>query len=104
MEQNQAWYKTALQNVRGDSLATITIVTILAGCSLLVAGVDPWKACGFPGTIYVLYGFRTLIDNGHKRKMARIEVEKIEAEYGKTVRMKTQKALERRRKRDGKPS
>lgn len=98
-----SWVKTALENVRGDSVATVAIVAIIVGSGLLYAGIDPWLACGFPGGICILYQIRSLFDNAHKRRMAGIEVEKIEAEYGKSVRLKTKRALERRQKRDGKP-
>lgn len=97
------WKQQALKNVSGDSVATVAIVAIIAGGGLLVTGFDPWIACGFPGTICVLYQLRSLFDNAHKRSLARIEVEKIEAEQGKAVRLKLQRALDRRQKRDGKP-
>lgn len=95
------WADQALKNVTGDSVATVAIVAILAGTALLFTGKDPWIACGFPGAVCILYQVRSLFDHRHKRNMAEIEVKRIEAEVGKTVSLKAQKALARRQVRDG---
>ena len=95
------WIEQALKNVTGDSVATVAIVAIAAGVSLLYGGFDPWIACGFPGGVCILYQVRSLFDHQFKRRMALIEVQKIEAEQGKATRNKANKALARRRGKDG---
>lgn len=95
-------WKKALENLKGDPSAGLAGLAIVAGFALLGAKLDPIYAFGFPGGIYVLYLSKGLFDNHHQRKMAEFDVQKLEAERGKPLKQKTQRALEKRRTRHGK--
>jgi hypothetical protein len=95
------WKAQAVQNVAGDSVATVAIVAIFAGTGLLYGGFEPWIACGFPGLMCILYQTRSLFDHRHKQRMAEIDVDRIDAEKGKATRERAKKALARRRGKDG---
>ena len=90
-------WKSAIENLKGDPSAGLAGLSIVAGIALLGLGYGPLIAIGFPGTIYVLYLFKGLLDNHHQRRMADFEVQKIEADRGQQIRHKTGRALERRR-------
>lgn len=100
-EPTTEWYAAAFKNLIGDAQGTIALSSMIVGSGLLVWGLPPLVACGFPGAIYIVYGLRTFIDNGHQRKLAEIEVRKIEAESGIKAKEKLRRSLERRQKRDG---
>lgn len=89
--------KSIADGLKGHPSELLAFGVIFLGCGLIAARVDTLIAVGFPGTIYLLYCFKSLLDNGHKRRIAEIEVQKIEAERGKAIQFKIDRALERRR-------
>lgn len=95
------FWKSAVENLRGDPGAGLAAIAIIAAIVLLGSGQDPRLGMGFPGTMYLLYLFKGLFDNHHERKMAEFEVRKIEAGRGQLIQRKTQRALERRRAQHG---
>lgn len=95
-------WKSAIENLKGDPSAGLAGLAIISGLALLGLGLEPIFAFGFPGGVYVLYLLKGLFDNQHERRMAEFDVQRLEAERGRPLRQKTQKALTRRRTKNGK--
>ena len=103
MSTEENWRRQAFENLKGRPKETLAAIALVVGGSLLAAGVDLWFAAGFPAVIFLLYAGFKLLDNRHQLRMAEIDVKKLEQVEGRRTAERAQRALERRRRSNGKP-
>lgn len=98
------WASAAFRNLKGHPTETLAVTCLLVGGGLLAAQFEYYIAVGFPGTMFAINCLMRVMGQNHDRRIAELEVQRLETLDGAAIRASARKALDaRRRKNDAKP-
>lgn len=93
------WAKLAFQNLKGHPTETLAVTCLLTGGGLLVGGFEYYISVGFPGTMFVINCLMKVVGQNHERRIAELDVQRLENLDGAALRASARKALNARRQK-----
>jgi hypothetical protein len=93
------WATAAFRNLKGHPTETLAVVCLLVGLGLLLGGFEYYIAVGFPGAIFIVNCLMKVLTQNHERRVAEIEVQKLEKSKGAALKASAKKALDTRKRK-----
>ena len=94
---DKAFLKGAIGALKDHPEALLAFVMAVLAVGLLLKGYDPYIAVGVPGIFYLGYLLRVLLQDRHRERLAKMDVESLESGKGKSIRARNIRAVTKTR-------